>query len=242
MRKQAFLNALKSKGKNKYNGYKGLPLRYAGGKTRGVGHIIEHIPEGINTLVSPFFGGGAVEIACAKELCLKVKGYDIFNLLVNYWNFQINHPIKLANKILENPLITKEIYYKIKEKLRKHWKGEEFIEDQLSLAAYYWLNHNLSYGPMFLGWISNIYKEQKRYYSMTHRVKNFKCPKLSVECEDFTTVIPRHSNDFLYCDPPYYLGEDSKMFSGIYPNRNFAVHHNTFNHIKCMLKNLLHQP
>ena len=30
----------------------------------------------------------------------------------------------------------------------------------------------------------------------------------------------------------YYLDGDSKMFKGMYPNCNFAIHHNNFNHKK----------
>ena len=95
--KKRFLSKLLSKGQYKYSRYNGLPLRYAGGKSLGVGHIIEHIPSNITKLVSPFFGGGSVEIACAKELGLSVKGYDIFDILTNYWRFQILSPIKLAD-------------------------------------------------------------------------------------------------------------------------------------------------
>ncbi len=48
-----------------------------------------------------------------------------------------------------------------------------------------------------------------------------------------------HKNDFIYLDPPYYLGNDSKMFKGMYPNCNFAIHHNNFDHNKLcqLLKN-----
>ena len=46
----------------------------------------------ITRLVSPFMGGGAVEIALAKELGIKVTAYDVFDILVNYWDVQINQP------------------------------------------------------------------------------------------------------------------------------------------------------
>ena len=88
--KDYFLSKLKSKGKFKYTRYNGLPLRYAGGKSLGVGHIIEHIPNGLDRLMSPFMGGGSVEIACAKELGIQVRGYDIFDVLVNYWQVQLS--------------------------------------------------------------------------------------------------------------------------------------------------------
>ena len=224
--------------KNKYKRYLGSPLRYAGGKSLAVGHIIEHIPSNVKKIVSPFFGGGSFEIACAKELGITVKGYDIFELLVNYWDKQINHPVELANKISEIPHMSKEMYNVVKDRLRKHWKGEEEIEDDLSLAADYWINHNLSYGPAFLGWMSKIYKDQNRYRRLVSRVSNFRCKNLSVNCAHFMASIPRHNNDFLYCDPPYYLTEDSKVFKGIYPQRNFPIHHKDFSHLT--LCSLLH--
>ena len=36
----------------------------------------------------------------------------------------------------------------------------------------------------------------------------------------------------MYCDPPYYIGSDSKMFKGVYPMRNIPVHHKDFPHEK----------
>ncbi len=67
---------------------------------------------------------------------------------------------------------------------------------------------------------------------MIERVRNFKVDKLWVEHADFIDVIEQYKNDFLYCDPPYYLGNDSTLFKGIYPQRNFPIHHNGFPHEK----------
>ena len=111
--KDYFLNKLESKGKFKYTRYNGLPLRYAGGKSLGVGHIIEHIPDGLDKLMSPFMGGGSVEIACAKELGIQVRSYDIFDILVNYWQVQLASSHDLADE-LRTWQPTKEQYAKIK--------------------------------------------------------------------------------------------------------------------------------
>ena len=35
--------------------------------------------------MSPFLGGGSVEVAIAKELGLQVKAYDTFDILINFW-------------------------------------------------------------------------------------------------------------------------------------------------------------
>ncbi len=225
--KEIFLYKLRGKNK-KYKRYLGSPLRYAGGKSWAVGYIIENFPDNAKRLISPFFGGGSVEIAVAKELKIETIGFDIFDILVNYWQIQINRPYNLY-KILSKLNPGKETYKKIKEELKKHWIGEKKLPP-LKLAAYYFFNHNLSYGPGFLGWMSSIYANKKMYKNMLERVKNFKINNLQVFCESFEKVIPKFRYDFLYCDPPYYLGLDSNVFKGLYPQRNFPIHHEGFNH------------
>ena len=75
------------------------PLRYAGGKSLAVGFIAEHLPNNLETLISPFFGGGSFEVALAKRGGVEVVGFDIFNLLVNYWQQQIDKPEALADQL-----------------------------------------------------------------------------------------------------------------------------------------------
>ena len=237
-KKQIFLSTLKSRGRHKYCRYSGLPLRYAGGKSLGVGHVVEHIPSGVARIASPFFGGGSVEIACAKELGVRVFGYDVFDILANYWRQQLRAPLQLADAIAEwTP--SKQQYATVKQRLRQHWDGDAPIADRLSLAAHYWFNHNLSYGPGFLGWMSKIYEQPARFARLVDKVRNFRCRGLSVGCASFEKSVVKHADDFLYCDPPYFLEGDSKMFRGIYPQRNFPVHHRGFDHQK--LRDLLHE-
>ena len=166
-------------GKYKYKRYNGLPLRYAGGKSLAVGHIVENLPDHISCLVSPFFGGGSVEIACAKELGINVRGYDVFAILAQYWQMQTTNPQKLAAR-LKKWQPTPKRYDAVKARLRAHWQGSKPIEDNLELAAHYWFNHNLSYGPGFLGWMSKIYECPSRYKRLLKKVEDFSCPKLSV--------------------------------------------------------------
>ncbi len=72
-----FLNNLRSRGKLAYKRYLGSPLRYAGGKSLAVGYVVEVLPDPLpERLVSPFMGGGSVEIALAKELRVKVIAFD----------------------------------------------------------------------------------------------------------------------------------------------------------------------
>ncbi|MBI4721766.1 MAG: DNA adenine methylase [Candidatus Stahlbacteria bacterium] len=228
-KKNIFLNRLKSpSGKIKYKRYIGSPLRYAGGKSLAVGLIIEHLPDTIKRVISPFWGGGSVEIAVAKELGIEVLGFEIFDILVNYWKVQIERPQDLYNELLSlSP--TNEEYKRVKAKLKAHWK-KEITLSPLELATYYYFNHNLSYGPGFLGWMAKIYENKYRYDLMIKKVRDFDVKTVYVECDTFENVIPKFNRDFLYCDPPYYLEGDSMVFRGIYPQRNFPVHHKDFNH------------
>ncbi len=235
--KQNLLNALKSPSNpNGYKRYLGSPLRYAGGKSLAVGYIINLLPNKLTRVISPFFGGGSVEIAIAKELGIEVVGYDIFDILMNYWKYQIQEPKKLA-LLLKKFKPTKEEYKRVGDIMKMHWKGIKKLEG-IDLAAAYYFNHNTSYGPHFLGSQSSVYLQPERYKTTLEKVEKFNVPNLKVYCDKFENIIPKYKNDFLYCDPPYYLGGDSKMFIGMYPHRNFPIHHKGFKHelLRDMLK------
>lgn len=226
-RKAIFLRKYKSlNGKNKFKRYVGSPIRYAGGKSLAVGLIVELLPNNIKKLVSPFLGGGSVEIACAVDLGLYIVGYDIFDILINYWDIRLQK---------FNP--DREEFKKIKNIMKLHWDNKKRIRSKYDLAALYYFNHNTSYGPHFLGWPSSVYLQKGRYQKMLEKVRDFQVDNMQVECASFEKIMPKHRNDFLYCDPPYYLHGDSKTFVGLYPHRNFPIHHNNFDHGK--LRDLL---
>ena len=132
-----------------------------------VGLIVEHFPYDLKRLVSPFIGGGSVEVASALELGLEVKAFDVFDILVNFWQVLIADSQSLYEELLKlEP--TKETYTRIKNELKAFWndrhKNTKHIPqkhlDSLTLARDYYVNFNLSYGPGFLGWMSKIYEDR----------------------------------------------------------------------------------
>ena len=228
IQKEAFLESLKSPNGESYKRYMGAPIRYAGGKSLAVGLIIERIPNDVKRVVSPFLGGGSVEVAIANELDVPVIGYDIFDILTNYWQVQLKNPEALYKRLLEfKP--TREEFKRVKERMKKHWDGDKKL-GKFDLAAHYYFNHNTSYGPHFLGWPSSVYLQEERYQKMVEKVKNFRAPNLKVECAWFEKIREKHRDDFLSLAPPYYLDGDSKTFVGLYPHRNFPIHHKGFRH------------
>ena len=220
-------------------------IRYAGGKSRAIKKITPFV-EDYDLIISPFIGGGSLEVHWASSLNKRVIGYDIFDMLVNFWNTLLNNNEELV-KELKNIKPTSDEYSRIKEILMstentqtmlKNWntdyyKRDNIVElDDVVKAAYYYFNHNCSYGPGYLGWGSSVYLDDKKWDSMINKISEFKCPNLKVDQLSFDQSIKKHKNDFLYLDPPYYLEKDgdNKMYKGMYPMKNIDVHHSGFDH------------
>ena len=257
---QTYLNEIKS---NTGDGFKRVivsPLRYAGGKSKAIGLILDNLPKlREKKVVSPFFGGGSLELCLSQKLGIEVVGYDVFGMLTNFWDVLINHKTAFvaalkefeinADEFTKNRHILLSYWDKIKPatlvyntkkvvELTEHEKNM-LDDDRILQAVYYYYNMSLSYGPMFLGWPSANEINPGKFARRIQKLESIDLKRLSVSCSDFKSVIANHPNDFLFLDPPYYLGEDSKMFKGMYPNCNFAIHHNDFEHsVMCdLLKN-----
>ena len=241
--------------KNKTSkGYKRItisPLRYAGGKSKAIGLILDNLPKlKEKKIVSIFFGGGTFELCISQQLGINVIGYDIFGMLTNFWNVLINDKEKFINELKKFNITTDEFtknrhillsyWNKIKPddldyKTMKEYKltiNEKNMldNDKILQAVYYYYNMTLSYGPMFLGWPSSNEIKIDKFKRRIDKLEEMDLKNIKVENLDFKQSIDKHPNDFLFLDPPYYLGNDSKMFKGMYPNCNFAIHHNNFEH------------
>jgi len=198
-------------------------------------------------------GGGSIEVYLTN-LGIQVIGYDVFKPLVIFWNELINDNQNLV-KSLKKIKPTDENYKSIKEKLiqweytqemLKDWKTDFYKRENpikltdLEVASYYYFNHNTSYGPGYLGWPSSVYLNEESWANMIQNVGNFKTRLLSVFESDYVDVILDSKKEFMYLDPPYYMGgNDNKMHAPIYPMKNIPVHHAGFDHEK--LRDLLHK-
>jgi DNA adenine methylase len=227
------------------------PLRYAGGKSKAIGLILANLPKlKEKKIVSPFFGGGSVELCLSQHLGIEVVGYDIFGLLVNFWNTLIHKKAEFVEQLKKFHVTETEFTYNrhvllnywdkikpadliYKTKAKVELKTEDLIlldDDSVMQAVYYYYNMTLSYGPMFLGWPSSNEIDKAKFDRRIEKLEKMNLVNLSVSCASFEEVLEKHIDDFLFLDPPYYLEGDSKMFKGMYPNCNFAIHHNNFDH------------
>ncbi len=255
-KEEPYLDSFLKTIRNKNGTYKRLcisPLRYAGGKSKAIGFILQNLPKlKEKKIVSPFFGGGSVELCFSQMLGINVIGYDIFSMLVNFWHVLINHKEEFIKELKKfnitqeeftynrhvllnywNKIKPDDLDYKTQKKIELKEEDKEKLDNNIiNQAVYYYYNMTLSYGPMFLGWPSSVEINKDKFDRRINKLDKLKLVNLKVYCSTFEEILEKHCQDFLFLDPPYYLEGDSKMFKGMYPNCNFAIHHNNFNHIK----------
>lgn len=180
------------------------PLRYPGGKSKAVKIINQYFPPHMTKLVSPFFGGGSIEISQAIN-GVEVKGYDAFEPLVCFWDFLKRDRYALHARVKSYHPITKDVF--------KHLQSINVdMEYGLEKAAvFYVLNRSSFSGSTLSGGMS---QGQRFTESNMKTLLNFDLPNLTVEHKDFRESIISHPDDFMYLDPPYLLKKGSNNLYG----------------------------
>ena len=174
------------------------PLRYPGGKSRGVSVILKYIPKGIGKLCSPFLGGASVELACA-EAGIRIHGSDAYEPLINFWRNILLNPIELADQIQKHYPLSKQKFYKFQQDY--HSYGSDFEK----AAIFYILNRSSFSGTTLSGGMSPGHP--RFTVSAIERVRKFKADNFKIECMDYRQALAKHSDVFLYLDPPYANSE-----------------------------------
>ena len=172
------------------------PLRYPGGKSRGIDLITAYFPKKLHTVISPFLGGGSIELSLAAE-SVTVIGYDVFQPLVEFWQCLLSNPIALAREVSKYYPLPKALFYSLQqEHLRLTTKLER-------AAAYYVLNRASYSGSTMSGGMSPGHPR----FTLTaiERIQNFRNGNLVVHQADFKESLEQHKTEFAYLDPPYLV-------------------------------------
>ncbi|MBX3252611.1 MAG: DNA adenine methylase [Chitinophagaceae bacterium] len=172
------------------------PLRYPGGKTRAVQFIARYFPSHIKTLLSPFLGGGSIELYMASK-GVKVSGYDAFQPLVEFWQCLLSSPDKLADEVEKFHPLPKEKFYELQQ-------AQTHFKTKLKRAAvYYVLNRSSFSGSTLSGGMS---PQHPRFtVSSIQRLRDFFNPNLQVQPADFKKSLNDNPGTFAYLDPPYLI-------------------------------------
>lgn len=172
-------------------------LRYPGGQRLAVPDLLLLFLRGLDVLVSPFFGGGSLELELlARGLVGRVIGYDAFYPLVTFWNMALRAPVRMANRArIVIPKFNRDTFYCLRDKF-----GD--LNDPLDrAAAFFALNRASMNGLTFSGGYSPGH--DRFTTSAIERLASFRQPGLSMQVSDFRLSIPRHGNEMLFMDAPY---------------------------------------
>ena len=171
-------------------------LRYPGGKTRGVDFITQFFPKRLDNLLSPFFGGGSIELAIAAK-GTRVYGYDIFSPLVEFWQCVCTKPRELASEVEKYFPLPKHDFYELQ-------KAQTRFKTKLQRAAvYYVLNRSSFSGSTLSGGMS---PDHPRFTETAiKRLKKFYNPNIIIKKGGFKQSLANHPHTFTYLDPPYLV-------------------------------------
>jgi DNA adenine methylase len=177
------------------------PLRYPGGKSRAVSAIVRLIPANIERMWSPFLGGGSVELACAAR-GIRVFGSDLFEPLVNFWNYLLTDATQLADAVEDYLPLPKPRFYHLQ-------KTYLMMSDPLERAAVFFALNRASFsGATLTGGMSPGHPRFTK--SSIQRLRDFSVDRFSVRHCDYREAIANAPDEFMYLDPPYIIG--SKLY------------------------------
>lgn len=178
-------------------------IRWAGGKSRLLPHILPHVPSVIKDYYEPFLGGGAVFLACVRRISGQAVLADLNEHLVAAWIAMRDHQPELRPLLdwyLAND--SKDFYYDVRSATPTVLveKAARF----LYLNGVSW-NHlwreNSRTGAMNVPWGNRRFKG---IAEATMTVIRDVLVRADIRAADFREVLETAKRgDFVYLDPPY---------------------------------------
>lgn len=203
-------------------------LRYPGGKFR-VRKVIADFFDGCQTVASPFFGGGSVELELASR-GKEVYASEIFLPIAELWKAVKQYPERIA--IAAQPYLgaDRSEFYRLQAELREEMS--KFYPDPFECAWRAFVINRTSFsGCTLSGGIGDGTRFTQRSID---RLMEVDLKNLEIECGDYWDVLFKHGQryDGIYADPPYAL-ENSKLYGDggdtheSFNHKRFSEHMNT---------------
>jgi DNA adenine methylase len=188
-------------------------LKWAGGKTRLLRHLLPYVPETIEDYYEPFVGGGAMFFAIHDRVANRSHLSDLNDELVNAWIVVRDSPYELLEALAKlRTEDSMEFYYQI--------RAAQWPEDSIDRAARFVYLNQTSWNGL---WRVNRKGEfnvpwgARPFRGLTARQLlglRLALSSADVDREDFRGALAvARAGDFVYLDPPYLpLSDTSKFF------------------------------
>ena len=195
------------------------PLQYPGSKRNAISKLLPLIQENVGiteTLLSPFIGGGSLELAMA-ETGIHVIGCDFDVNLVNLWQqLHQNYGLLLAEVLDHRMYIanhTRETSIQFLEVIKNRVKENRLRQDGdriLSAGEYYAAARCSFYGSVVKsGWRLQLLC---RYPMTLPQISHL---SMSFEALSYEQSLSKYPTLPCYADPPYYgIGEKPYLIDG----------------------------
>lgn len=197
-------------------------LRWAGGKTRLLRHLLPYIPEGFDRYFEPFLGGGAVFFAIRGRARGSIALSDLNDELINIWRAVRDEPEAFLDALAAyEGKNDEESYYEVRE-------AEAPTEPIQRAARFAYLNQTAwnglwrvnRWGRFNVPWGNRPFRG---YDPDSLSGLSTVLQEVEVDLADFRDVLQRPSRgDFVYLDPPYLPVSDTSKFSG-YTEKRFRA-------------------
>jgi DNA adenine methylase len=178
------------------------PFPRMGGKSKLAERLIKMFPKDYKVFVEPFVGGGNVFFRLPEREGVKYYINDKDPMVYKIMKALRDNP--KFNDTIDRRALTREQFYKLKEKGKKRTAQEDisFIKNSFFGQAKSYQNPSAGVDRQMA---------IKTDYSKHHE----KLKGVTITNEDFAKVINRHKNNpdaFFYLDPPYFGAEMEKYY------------------------------
>lgn len=194
-------------------------IPYIGGKSKVVTELCSYFPE-TDRMLSPFMGGGSIEISCAYH-GIQVTAFDAYTPIVEFWQALLQDSRRLAETVAKYFYpINKDIFNTLKARL------PEFPDLFTRAAAYYAISQNAFSAS---GLSAGMRSDTSSYtIEKIARLADYDIPNLTVNRMEFQDSLSAHTGMFTYLDPPYLIeaniyGKDGDLHDAFDHNALFDL-------------------
>lgn len=197
-------------------------LRWAGGKTRLLRHLLPYVPADFDRYFEPFLGGGAVFFAIRGRARGSIALSDLNDELINIWQVVRDDSEAFLDALAAyEGKNDEESYYEVRE-------AEAPTEPIQRAARFAYLNQTAwnglwrvnRWGRFNVPWGNRPFRG---YDPDSLTGLSAVLQEVEIDLADFREVLQRPSRgDFVYLDPPYLPVSDTSKFSG-YTEKRFRA-------------------
>ena len=171
------------------------PLTYPNDRPLSVSLLESTLPEGVNKIVTPFLGGGSVQIGLAEKN-YDVTAYTEYRLLYDFWECIMRDPAKIYHMAKAfHPIEDNRTFTMLQKKV--YDPHDEFLRS----ALFYVLNlcsqdGATTSGEMELG--------TPRFTKLRlDSMANFKAKPFKLQLDNYKEAL--NTTDYLVCEMPDYI-------------------------------------